>query len=201
MTKTVDFIYDFASPNVYMAHEVLKEIAARTGARINIVPCLLGGMFRDTNNQPPMVGMKDIKGKLEYERLEFTRFLKKHKFDKFTFNPHFPVNTVILIRGALVAEEEGYLDAYLDAGMKAMWEDGRKMSDPDVFVATMTDAGFDGAHILARTQQDDIKQKLVSNTADAIKRGAFGMPTFYVGSEMFFGKERLGQVEEELTKV
>lgn len=200
MIKIVDFIYDFASPNVYLAHGILKDIAARTGAEINIIPCLLGGMFRETNNQPPMIGLKDIKGKLDYERLEFMRFIKKHKFDKFAFNPHFPVNTVILIRGALVAQEEGYLDGYVDAGMKAMWEDGKNMSDPDVFVATMNDAGFDGAYMLERTKQDDIKQKLIDNTTAAIERGAFGMPTFYVGAEMFFGKERLGQVEEELTR-
>ena len=200
MTKTVDFIFDFASPNVYLAHKVLKDVAARTGADITIIPCLLGGMFRDTNNTPPMVALKDIKGKLNYERLEFMRFIKKHAIDKFTFNPHFPVNTVTLIRGALVAQDEGYLDAYIDAGMAAMWEDGLNMSDPEIFVATMDAAGLDGAHILARTKDDDIKQKLIANTAAAIQRGAFGMPTFYVGSEMFFGKERLGQVEEELSR-
>lgn len=198
MTKTVDFIFDFASPNAYMCHKVLPEIAARTGATFNYIPCLLGGIFKATGNQAPMMAFNGIKGKLEYDRLEIERFLKKHGLTQFAMNPHFPVNTLLLMRGAIAAEMDGRLMEYVDAGVAHMWEQGLKMDDPEVYAAAMTKAGFDGADLLARTQDPAVKQKLVDNTSAAVERGAFGIPTFYVGKEMFFGKERLGQLEEEI---
>ncbi len=198
MTKTVDFIFDFASPNAYMCHKVLPEIAARTGATFNYIPCLLGGIFKATGNQAPMMAFNGIKGKLEYDRLEIERFLKKHGLTQFAMNPHFPVNTLLLMRGAIAAEMDGRLMEYVDAGVAHMWEQGLKMDDPEVYAAAMTKAGFDGADLLARTQDPAVKQKLVDNTSAAVERGAFGIPTFYVGNEMFFGKERLGQLEEEI---
>jgi 2-hydroxychromene-2-carboxylate isomerase len=198
MTKTVDFIFDFASPNAYMCHKVLPEIAARTGATFNYIPCLLGGIFKATGNQAPMMAFNGIKGKLEYDRLEIERFLKKHDLSKFAMNPHFPVNTLLLMRGAIAAEMDGRLMEYVDAGVAHMWEEGLKMDDPDVYAEAMTKAGFDGADLLARTQDPAVKQKLVDNTSAAVERGCFGIPTFFVGNEMFFGKERLGQMEEEI---
>ena len=200
MPATIDFIFDFASPNAYLVHKPLAEIAARTGATVNLIPCLLGGIFKSTNNQAPMMAFGNVKGKLDYDRIEMQRFIAKHGLTAFRMNPNFPVNTVILQRGALAAEREGKLDAYVEAGLKAMWEDGLKMDDPDVFAKAMTDAGFDGAALLDATQDPAIKQKLIENTTAAVERGAFGIPTFYVGEEMFFGKERLGQVEEEVAK-
>lgn len=198
MTKTVDFIFDFASPNAYMCHKVLPEIAARTGATFNYVPCLLGGIFKATGNQAPMMAFNGIKGKLEYDRLEIERFLKKHDLSKFAMNPHFPVNTLLLMRGAIAAEMDGRLKDYVDAGVAHMWEEGLKMDDPEVYTDAMTKAGLDGADLLARTQDPTVKQKLVDNTSAAVDRGCFGIPTFYVGNEMFFGKERLGQMEAEI---
>ena len=198
MSKTVDFIYDFGSPNAYLAYKPLEGILERTGASVNIIPCLLGGIFKATGNQAPMIAFANIKGKLEYDRIEFNRYVARHKLDKFQFNPNFPVNTLILMRGAIAAEMDGRLTEYVEAGLKAMWEDGLKMDDPDVFVQAMNDAGFDGADLLARTQDPDVKAKLVENTSAAVERGSFGIPTFYVGDEMFFGKDRLDQVEEEL---
>ncbi|MEP0068671.1 2-hydroxychromene-2-carboxylate isomerase [Pyruvatibacter sp.] len=199
MTKTVDFIFDFASPNAYMCHKVLPEIAARTGATFNYVPCLLGGIFKSTGNQAPMMAFNGIKGKLDYDGLEMQRFIKKHNLSKFAMNPHFPVNTLLLMRGAIAAEMDGRLMEYVDAGVAHMWEEGLKMDDPEVYAEAMTKAGFDGADLLARTQDPTVKQKLVDNTSAAVGRGCFGIPTFYVGNEMFFGKERLGQMEEEIT--
>ena len=198
MSKTLDFIFDFGSPNAYYSMKALPGILERTGADLNLIPCLLGGIFKSTNNNPPMVAFGDVQGKLAYEQLESTRFEKKHGITDFTFNPHFPVNTLLLMRGAVAAEMDGCLEAYVEAGLKAMWEDGQKMDDPEVFQQAMTAAGLDGENLLARTADPEVKAKLIDNTAKAVERGAFGIPTFYVGDEMFFGKERLGQVEEEL---
>lgn len=199
MPKTIEFIFDFGSPNAYLAYKALKPMAERLGAEIEIIPCLLGGIFKETGNQAPMFAYRDIKGKLEYERIEFARFLAKHGLTKFKFNPNFPVNTVMLMRGAIVAEMENNLDRYIQVGLKLMWEDGLKMDDPEVFVSALTEAGFDGAHIAKRIQDDEVKAKLFENTSAAIERGAFGVPTFYVDGEMYFGKERLGQIEEQIT--
>jgi 2-hydroxychromene-2-carboxylate isomerase len=200
MTVKVDFIFDFASPNAYLSYKTLHDIVARTGAEFNIIPCLLGGIFKATGNQPPMVAFAGVKGKMAYEMLETTRFIEKHQLDDFKMNEHFPVNTLLLMRGAIAAEQGGQLLEYLEAGLKAMWEQSLKMDDPEVFVTAMTDAGLDGAKLLEQTQNPVVKAKLVANTEAAVQRGAFGIPTFYVGEEMFFGKDRLGQLEDEVLK-
>jgi len=198
MVATIDFIFDFASPNAYLVHQPLKAIAMRTGASVKLVPCLLGGIFKATGNQAPMLAFAHIKGKLDYDRLEMKRFIEKHRLGAFRMNPHFPVNTLVLQRGAIAAELDDQLGPYVEAGLKAMWEDGLKMDEPDVFVAAMEAAGLDGKALLEATRDPAVKQKLVDNTAAAVERGAFGIPTFYVGGEMFFGKERLDQLEEEV---
>ncbi len=201
MTKTVDFIFDFASPNAYLSDAVLRDIAARTGAVINYIPCLLGGIFKATGNQAPMIAFAPIKGKMAYEMLETRRFIVRHGLTQFAMNPHFPVNTLIMMRGAVVAQNDGRLPEYIDAGLSMMWEQGLKMDDAQVYVAAMNTAGFDGATMLAQTQELDVKATLVANTEAAVARGVFGIPTFFVGDEMFFGKERLGQLEEALESV
>lgn len=200
MTSRIEFVFDFGSPNAYLAHKALKPIAARHGAKVEIVPCLLGGIFKETGNQPPMFAYREIKGKLEYERLEFARFLEKHGLHDFKFNPNFPVNTVMMMRAAVVVQMDNDLDRFVEAGLKMMWEDGLKLDDPEVFVAALTEAGFDGSRIAARIQDDDVKAQLFQNTSAAIERGVFGIPTFFVDGEMYFGKERMGQIEEQLSK-
>jgi len=145
-----------------------------------------------------MMAFADVKGKLDYDRLEIVRFIKKHGLSDFEFNPNFPVNTLLLMRGAIIAGMDGKLVEYVEAGLKHMWQEGRKMDDPEVFVSAMTEAGFDGAFLLERTQDPQVKAQLIANTEAAVARGAFGIPTFYVGEEMFFGKDRLAQLEEEL---
>jgi 2-hydroxychromene-2-carboxylate isomerase len=197
MSKTIDFIFDFGSPNAYLAWKVIPEIAARTNAQVNIIPCLLGGLFKLTGNQAPMTAFGNVKGKLEYERLETQRFIAKHGIRNFRFNPHFPVNTLMIMRGLLAARSANAGDVYLETVLKAMWEDGQKMDDPGVVAAVLRAAGLDAMAILDATQDPDIKAELAANTNAAAARGAFGIPTFFVGNEMFFGKERLGQVEEE----
>jgi 2-hydroxychromene-2-carboxylate isomerase len=198
MAKTLEFIFDFGSPNAYFAYKALPPILERTGAALNIIPCLLGGIFKATNNKPPMMAFGAVKGKLDYERLEIQRFIQKHGLSNFRFNPNFPVNTVMLMRGAIVAEQVGALSDYVDAGLKAMWEDGLKMDDAEVFQQTLDAAGFKSAEIATRIQTQEIKDKLRTNTEAAVERGCFGVPTFYVGKEMFFGKDRLAQLEEAL---
>jgi 2-hydroxychromene-2-carboxylate isomerase len=198
VTVTVDFIFDFGSPNAYYSHQVIPEIEKRTGAKFNYIPALLGGIHKITGNQPPMIAFGGIKGKLEYEQLESQRFAKKHGITKFQFNPHFPVITLLIMRGLIAAEMEGKKDAYIEVVLKAMWEDQKKMDDPEVFVQVLNDAGLDGDHFLARTQDPEVKQKLIENTEAAANRGVFGIPSFFVGDEHFFGKDRLGQVEEEI---
>ena len=198
VTKTLELIFDFGSPNAYLTLKALPELLDRTGADLVITPCLLGGIFKATGNKAPMIQYADAPAKLAYEHLEMRRFIEKHGLGKFRLNPHFPVNTLTIMRGAIVAEDEGNLDDYVDAVNRAMWEDGLKMDDPEVIATFLSANGFDGPALLARTQEPGIKAKLVANTEAAVARGAFGIPTFFVGDDIFFGKDRLGQVEEAL---
>ena len=197
---TIDFIFDFGSPNGYLSWKVLPQIAARTGASINLIPCLLGGIFKATNNQSPMAAFGGVTGKLAYEGLETRRYVAKHGLTKFASNPHFPVNTLTIMRGMVAARRAGVGEAYLEVVLKAMWEDGQKMDDPEVIVGVLNAAGLDGAALAAATQDPEVKAELVANTEAAVARGVFGIPTFFVGSEMFFGKDRLGQVEDEVIR-
>lgn len=199
-TKTVDFIFDFASPNAYFAHKALVGVVERTGAQINYIPCLLGGIFKATGNQAPMIAFANIKGKNDYEMLELRRFITKHRLAKFRMNSAFPVSSLMLIRAAIACEQDGRLMEFIDAGLRLMWEDDKKMDDPAVFIEEITKAGFDGAKLLERTQDPEVKAKLMANTQMAVERGSFGVPTFYVGDEMFFGKDRLAQLEEEILR-
>ena len=145
-----------------------------------------------------MVAFANVKGKVAYDMLEIKRFIEKHGLTKFQMNPHFPVNTLLLVRGAIAADKDGRLGDYIEVGLKAMWEDGHNMSNPEVFAKVFTEGGFDGAKLLAATQDQAVKDQLMANTAEAVERGAFGIPTFYVGDEMFFGKDRIEQVIAEL---
>jgi 2-hydroxychromene-2-carboxylate isomerase len=199
MTPKVEFHFDFGSPNAYFVHKLVPQVEQRTGVKFTYVPILLGGVFKLTNNQPPMLQFKDIKSKLDYQRLEIVRFIKKHGLSQFKMNPHFPVNTVQIMRGAVAAEMDGQLAKYVDAVFHHMWEEGKKMDDPAVIRAALDSSGLDGARTLARIQEQDVKDKLLKNTEASVARGTFGAPTFFVGDEIYFGKDRLRDVEEEIT--
>jgi 2-hydroxychromene-2-carboxylate isomerase len=192
------FFYDFGSPNAYLSHKVLPAIEARTGARFRYVPVLLGGVFKLTGNQSPMAAFAHVRNKPEYERLEMARFVRKHGLDHFAPNPHFPVNTLRLMRGAVAAQTLGVASAYIEAMFAAMWERGLKMDDPAVWRETMVDAGLPADELLRLSQTDAVKAGLITNTEAAVEAGAFGSPTFLVGGELFFGKDRLDQVEAEI---
>jgi 2-hydroxychromene-2-carboxylate isomerase len=196
MNAKIEFIFDFGSPNAYLAYRALPPILERTGARLAFVPCLLGGIFKATGNKAPFIAFAPIKGKFEYETLELNRFVAKHRLDKYRPNPHFPVNSLMLMRGFIAAGEAGCEADYLEMGLRGMWEEGLKLDDPEVLARRMDAAGLDSASLMAAAQTESVKQQLADNTAAAVARGVFGVPTFFVGDEMFFGKERLGQVEE-----
>ncbi|NIJ38370.1 2-hydroxychromene-2-carboxylate isomerase [Sphingopyxis panaciterrae] len=198
VTKSLELIFDFGSPNAYLSMQALPAVLDRTGAGLIITPCLLGGIFKATGNKAPMIQYADAPAKLAYENLEMRRFIETHGLTKFRINPHFPVNTLTIMRGAIVADDEGNLDNYVEAVNRAMWEDGLKMDDPEVIAAFLSANGFDGPALLARTQESGIKAKLIANTESAVTRGVFGIPTFFAGAEMFFGKDRLAQVEAAL---
>jgi 2-hydroxychromene-2-carboxylate isomerase len=198
MSKRIEFIFDFASPNAYLAHGALGPLLERSGAEVEIKPCLLGGIFKATGNQPPIIAFASIPAKLDYMNAEMQRFMGRHGLTKFRFNEHFPINTLLMARGALVARQSGHFDEYLQAGLAAMWEEGLKMDDPEIFAGAFTAAGFDGASLLEATQQPEIKAALIANTASAVARGAFGIPTFFLDGEMFFGKDSLPDLEYAL---
>lgn len=199
VSKTFEFLFDFGGPNSYLAHKVLPELCRETGATAIYVPILLGGLFKITNNQAPMMRYAETPAKRNYEMLEFDRFVKAHNIP-FKMNPNFPINSLYLMRGAVAAQHLGCFMPYVEAIMAAMWEDGLNTGDPDVVKDVLDKAGLDSAALLAKADDADVKAELVSNTEKAAARGAFGVPTFFVGDEIFWGKERLGQVAAALDK-
>jgi 2-hydroxychromene-2-carboxylate isomerase len=194
----VEFHFDFGSPNAYLSHLLIPAIEQRTGATFEYVPVLLGGVFRLTNNRSPMESFQGVKNKLEYQRLEMQRFIRRHAITRFTFNPFFPVNTLMIMRGAVAAQLEGVFARYVDEVFRHMWADPKKMDDPEVARTALEESGLDGARLIARTQQPAVKDRLLQNTQGSVERGTFGSPTFFVGDEIFFGKDRLRDVEEEI---
>ena len=196
---TVQFLFDFGSPNAYLCHKVIPEIEARTGVRFEYVPVLLGGLFKLANNRSPMEAFAGIPNKLAYDRLEMKRFISKHKLDLFRFNPHFPVNTLAIMRGAVAAKQLGMFEPYVNAIYAGMWEEGLNLSDPTVIHATLAKHSIHAEPLLQAIQSAEVKSALLDNTQKAFDRGAFGSPTFFVGQEIFFGKDRLRDVEEAIT--
>lgn len=197
MSKTVEFLFDFGGPNSYLAHKVLPDLCARTGAEAVYTPILLGGLFKLTNNQAPLIRYAETPAKRNYEMLEFDRFVKAHNIP-FRMNPHFPINSLHLMRGAVAAQHLGCFMPYVEAIMAAMWEKEINVGDPDAVRSVLDDADLNSAALLAKADDPDVKAELVANTDKAAERGAFGVPTFFVGTEMFWGKERMGQVEDAL---
>jgi 2-hydroxychromene-2-carboxylate isomerase len=194
----VEFHFDFGSPNAYLAHLVIPEIEKRTGAPFEYVPVLLGGVFKLTNNRSPMESFQGVKNKLEYQRLETQRFIRRHGITNFAMNPFFPVNTLMIMRGAIAAQMEGVFDRYVDQVFRHMWAEPKKMDDPAVARAALDQSGLDGARLIALTQEPAVKDRLLANTQKSVERGNFGSPTFFVGNQIFFGKDRLRDVEEEI---
>jgi len=196
----VEFLFDFGSPNAYLAERVIPDIEKRTSVKFDYVPVLLGGIFKATNNMSPFESLRGIKNKPEYQALETQRFIRRHNITNFRQNPHFPVNTLMLMRGAVAAQLEGMFEPYFRAAYHHMWEEPKKMDDAEVFRSAFISSGIDIDRLIARAQQDDVKKRLIDLTTDAVNRGAFGSPTFFVGKEMFFGKDQLRDVEESIVE-
>ncbi len=194
----VEFHFDFGSPNAYLAELVLPQIEQRTGVKFAYVPVLLGGVFKATGNASPADSLRGIKNKPEYGALETERFLRRYNITTLRSNPFFPVNTLMLMRGVVAAEFEGLFEPYFRTAYHHMWVEPKKMDDPQVFREAFLSSGLDIDRILARAQQDDVKKKLIENTTGSVARGTFGSPTFFVGNEIYFGKDSLRDVEEEI---
>ena len=200
MPLKVEFQFDFGSPNAYLAELALPGIERRTGVKFEYVPVLLGGIFKATGNKSPFESLRGIKNKPEYQALETQRFIRRHNATKFQQNPFFPVNTLMLMRGAVAAQFEGVFEPYFRAAYHHMWEEPKKMDDLETFRAAFISSGIDIDRLLARAQQDEVKKRLIDLTTDAVNRGAFGSPTFFVGQEMFFGKDQLHDVEASIVE-
>src|SRR6202163_1314283 len=189
-------MFDVGSPNAYHSHEAIPGIEQRTGVKFEYVPILLGGIFKATNNKSPAETLAGVKNKPAFHALETERFVKRFHVKPYVWNPFFPVNTLNLMRAAVAAQAEGVFEKYVGAAFHHMWVEPKKMDDPEVAMKALTASGLDAAKLFARAQQGDVKAKLIENTQSAVERGAFGSPTFFVGKEMFFGKEQLREVEE-----
>jgi len=198
MAPKVEFQFDFGSPNAYLAAQVIPAIEARTGVKFAYVPVLLGGIYKLTNNSSPADYLRGVKNKPEYMQRETERFIHRHHLTRFKPNPFFPVITLMLMRGAVAAQFEGVFEPYFQAAYHHMWEEPKKMDDPQVLREALIASGLDADRLIARAQEADVKAKLLELTQDAVNRGAFGSPTFFVGNEMFFGKDQLRDVEEEI---
>ena len=197
MSRTsAQFLFDFGSPNAFLSHEAIPAIETRTGTKFTYVPILLGGIFKATNNKSPAETLAGIKNKREFHEVETQRFIRRFNVKPYVMNPYFPVNTLNLMRGAIAAQFEGVFEKYVDAAFHHMWAEPKKMDDAAVAAAALNASGLDAAKLLARAQDADVKTRLIENTQSAVERGAFGSPTFFVGNEMFFGKEQLREVEE-----
>jgi len=196
---SVEFHFDFGSPNSYYSHQIIPAIEARTGVKFEYLPILLGGIFKATNNKSPMEALAGIKNKAEYNAIETQRFVKKHGIENFRFNPNFPVNTLHIMRGAIYAIKSGIGSSYIDAVYRCMWEQQLDMANPEIIQQALLDANLPAREIIEATGDPAIKQQLIDNTNASVERGNFGSPTFFVGDEIFFGKDKLRDVEEEIT--
>lgn len=198
-TKSIELIFDFVSPNAYLVWQPLRALAVRQGAQIHITPAFLGGMHKLTGNAPPFIRDADVKGKNAYANLEMQRFIAKHGLHRFKMNPKFPFNSINLLRMLVSLGSDDQIK-FIDVLILAIWEDGLDVTDATAVATVLTNAGFDAEFLAAKAQDPAIKQAVIDSTEKAVERGVFGIPTFFIGEEMFFGKERLGQIEEMLEK-
>ena len=193
MSKTVEFWYDVQSPTAHLAYWRLKQIAARTGAAIDYRPMLLGGVFKATGNRTPV----NVKAKGKWMFFDMSNYARKYDVP-LRPNPYFVFSSLPLMRGAILAQERGELDRYNDTIFYGIWRDAKNLGDPAVIVETLNEAGLDASAYVEGIQQQAVKDKLIANTEEAVGKGAFGAPTFFVGGKMWWGQDRLDWVEEEL---
>lgn len=198
---TATFFYDVGSPNAWFAHRLIPRIEARSPVRFRYVPVLIGGVFKLAGNRAPLVAFADIPKKVAWFRREIERFARRHDLEQYRMNPHFPVNTLLAMRGAVAAEHEGVAAPYVEAMFKAMWEVGVDVSDPADFYAVLDAAGLPADRIVERATEQATKDELAANTQGAYDAGAFGAPTFLLDDELYFGKDGLLELEADLAFV
>lgn len=198
MATRVELVFDFVSPNAYLVWWPLRELVSRYEAELGVIPVFLAGMHKLTGNAPPMIRDAQVKGKNDYAMLEMQRFIARHNLTSYRMHPQFPFNSITLQRMLTAADEDGRGVQFADSLLRAIWEDGLDICSAQAINTAVNAAGFDAADLFARAQTDAIKQRLAANTDAAVARGAFGIPTIWIGDDMFFGKERLGQIEELL---
>ena len=194
MNNKIDMYFDVGSPASYLAWTQIPAIAKRTGAQVNWQPMLLGGVFSSIGNQSPAT----IPAKGRYMLTDLSRYAKDYSVE-FNFNPFFPINTLTLMRGAVAYLDTPQFDDYLKCIFKGLWVQKNDMSDPEVVAKILTTNGIDPQDFDQRIQLPEVKSKLKDITEAAISRGVFGAPTMFVNNEMFFGQDRLVQVEKALT--
>jgi len=197
--QQIEFMYDFGSPNAYLAHKCLAGIAQRFEAEVVYCPILIGGVFKATNNQPPMMAFAGIPGKVEYMRIERARFLERYQIT-FQFNPNFPVNTLNVMRAAVFAKEKLWETKYIEVVFDAMWVQGKDMSDLKVVAHVLTEADLPVDDIMNAMKDIDVKSSLAEMTGAAVARGVYGLPTLFLEKEMFFGKDSLSDLEWRLSQ-
>ena len=193
MPREIEFLYDFGSPNAYLVHRAIETTGQ---AQFRYVPVLLGGIFKATGNQSPVQAYGHIAAKRTYDQLEMHRFMARFDINNFRMNPHFPVNTLLLMRGAVAAEALGCAPGYIEAVMTGMWERGLALGDPEVWAGLLTGAGLPVDALIAGAADLDNKARLAANTQAAVARGVFGIPSLFLGEELYFGKDRLRDVVE-----
>ena len=199
MSVSIEFHFDFGSPNAYLCHLVIPDLEKRTGKPVEYVPILLGGVFKATNNVSPAISLQGIKNKGEYQALEIQRFLVRYGITDFARNPFFPVNTLKIMRGAIAAQRLDCFDRYVAEVYRHMWAEPKKMDEPDVIRQALESAALPVDEIFAGMVLPETKQALIANTNRSVEMGAFGSPTFFVDGEIFFGKDKLWEVEEMLS--
>ena len=193
----VDFIFDFASPNAYLCHKAIQNLEKTHDIKFNYIPCLLGGIMKLSNNQPPMITLAEIPNKSKYEfDTAFNRFMKEHDITKFKMNEHFPVNTISLIRGAIVAQKNNFFDSYVELVLSGLWEQSLKLDTPEALSDLLIKNNCHADLVIEGIATDEIKAELIANTSEAVEKGAFGIPTFFVNNEMFYGKDTLRELKE-----
>ena len=194
----VDYIFDFASPNAYLAHKIIPILEESTGSSFEYVPCLLGGIFKLTNNRPPMIAFAEVKNKNEYMFIEMQRFMKKYSLNNFKMNSNFPLNTLNLMRGAIAAKLNDSQREYIDLIFKGVWEKDLKLDEPEVFANYLKENGLDPEFYIENIQKQEVKDILMENTSEAVEHGTFGIPTFKVDDQIFYGKDHMNFLEEYL---
>ena len=193
-----EFIYDFGSPNAYLVHKVVPGVEERLKTKVVYSPILLGGVFKATGNASPAVTLAGIKNKGEYQSIETQRFVKKYGLaGSYAPNPHFPVNTLTMMRIAVSVRDQDVYAPLIECFFKAMWEDAKKMDEPEIINDALTAAGLPATELMDLATVPENKQALIEATETAVNRGVFGAPSILVGDELFFGKDKLRDAEEE----